>query len=153
MCAFLCCATLYRSAERRVHLSNYVFIESRDPFDSPDTNVVSEKAVALRKKGHTVTVFLVRKESLALERRPQNHRYPPSLNPASPYSPMTSHCRSVASPWMSAPRASRLARWSVCSTSSFRKIPRPFGTRVPGEWGNGPCSILNFHPIRMEIEN
>ena len=40
-------------------MSNYVFIESRDPFDSPDTNVVSETAVALKKKGHTVTVLLV----------------------------------------------------------------------------------------------
>jgi sulfur relay (sulfurtransferase) complex TusBCD TusD component (DsrE family) len=40
-------------------LSNYVFIESRDPFDSSDTNFISETAVALKKKGHTVTVFLV----------------------------------------------------------------------------------------------
>ena len=40
-------------------MSNYVFIESRDPFDSADMNSVSETAVALRKKGHTVTVFLV----------------------------------------------------------------------------------------------
>lgn len=40
-------------------MSNYVFIESRDPFDSPDTTFVSETAVALKKKGHTVTVFLV----------------------------------------------------------------------------------------------
>jgi len=40
-------------------LSNYVFIESRDPFESPDTNLVQEKAVSLKKKGHTVTVFLV----------------------------------------------------------------------------------------------
>jgi sulfur relay (sulfurtransferase) complex TusBCD TusD component (DsrE family) len=40
-------------------LSNYVFIESRDPSDSPGTASVSETAVDLQKKGHNVTVFLV----------------------------------------------------------------------------------------------
>jgi len=40
-------------------VSNYVFFESRDPFDSPGTTLVSETAVALKLKGHTVTVFLV----------------------------------------------------------------------------------------------
>jgi sulfur relay (sulfurtransferase) complex TusBCD TusD component (DsrE family) len=40
-------------------VSNYVFIESRDPLDSPETIFVTETAVALRKKGHSVTVFLV----------------------------------------------------------------------------------------------
>ena len=40
-------------------MSNYVFIESKDPFDSPDTSFVAEAAVALKKKGHSVTVFLV----------------------------------------------------------------------------------------------
>ena len=39
-------------------MSNYVFIESRDP-------LVSEAAVELRKKGHTVTVFLVQNGVLA----------------------------------------------------------------------------------------
>jgi hypothetical protein len=41
-------------------VSNYVFIESKNPFDSPDADFVTEKAVALKKKGHTVTVFLVK---------------------------------------------------------------------------------------------
>jgi sulfur relay (sulfurtransferase) complex TusBCD TusD component (DsrE family) len=40
-------------------VANYVFIESRDPFESPETKSVTETAVALSKKGHTVTVFLV----------------------------------------------------------------------------------------------
>ena len=40
-------------------MTNYVFIESRNPFDSPDTAFVAEAAVALKKKGHSVTVFLV----------------------------------------------------------------------------------------------
>lgn len=45
------CATLYR-------VSNYVFIESQ-------YSLVSEPAVALRKEGHTVTVFLVQNGVLA----------------------------------------------------------------------------------------
>jgi hypothetical protein len=40
-------------------MSNYVFIESRDPFESRDTRFVEETAVALKGRGHQVTVFLV----------------------------------------------------------------------------------------------
>jgi predicted peroxiredoxin len=40
-------------------VSNYVFIESRDPFDSPDTSFLAETATALKKRGNGVTVFLV----------------------------------------------------------------------------------------------
>ena len=57
-------------------MSNYVFIESRDPFESPDTNVVSEKAVALRKKGHTVTVFLVEKGVLGARKQAAKSQVP-----------------------------------------------------------------------------
>src|SRR5712691_4042855 len=39
--------------------SHYVFIESRDPFDSADTGFVSDTAAALRQRGAPVTVFLV----------------------------------------------------------------------------------------------
>ena len=40
-------------------MSNYVFIESRDPFDSPDTSFLADTAAALKKRGNQVTVFLV----------------------------------------------------------------------------------------------
>jgi hypothetical protein len=43
----------------------YVFIESRDPFDSPDTGFVADAAVALHERGRTVTVFLVQNGVLA----------------------------------------------------------------------------------------
>ena len=42
-------------------MANYVFIESRNPFDM-------ETAVALKKKGHTVTVFLVQNGVLGARR-------------------------------------------------------------------------------------
>jgi len=57
-------------------LSNYVFIESRDPFDSDDTNSVSETAVALRKKGHTVTVFLVENGVLGARKQAAKSQVP-----------------------------------------------------------------------------
>lgn len=43
----------------------YVFIESRDLFDSPDTGFVADAATALRARGHAVTVFLVQNGVLA----------------------------------------------------------------------------------------
>ena len=39
--------------------SQYVFIESRDPFDSADTGFVADTATALRQRGRSVTVFPV----------------------------------------------------------------------------------------------
>jgi predicted peroxiredoxin len=45
--------------------SQYVVIESRDPFDSADTRFVSETATALRAKGRPVTVFFVQNGVLA----------------------------------------------------------------------------------------
>ena len=57
-------------------MSNYVFIESRDPFDSADTNSVSETAVALRKKGHTVTVFLVENGVLGARKQAAKSQVP-----------------------------------------------------------------------------
>jgi len=44
---------------------NYVFIESRDAFDSPDTSFLAETAVSLKKRGNNVTVFLVQNGVLA----------------------------------------------------------------------------------------
>jgi intracellular sulfur oxidation DsrE/DsrF family protein len=43
----------------------YVFIESRDPFDSPDTGFVADTAAALHRRGRAVTVFLVQNGVLA----------------------------------------------------------------------------------------
>ena len=38
---------------------NYIFVESRDPFESRDIRFVEETATALKQRGHSVTVFLV----------------------------------------------------------------------------------------------
>ena len=46
-------------------MSNYVFIESRDPFESRDTQFLEETAVAVKERGHDVTVFLVQNGVLA----------------------------------------------------------------------------------------
>ena len=40
-------------------MARYVFIESRDPFESRDTQFVEETAIAVKERGHEVTVFLV----------------------------------------------------------------------------------------------
>jgi intracellular sulfur oxidation DsrE/DsrF family protein len=45
--------------------SHYVFIESRDPYDSADTGFVADTAAALRRRGRPVTVFLVQNGVLA----------------------------------------------------------------------------------------
>ena len=45
--------------------SQYVFIESRDPFDSAVTGFVADTATALRRRGRPVTVFLVQNGVLA----------------------------------------------------------------------------------------
>lgn len=43
----------------------YVFIESRDPFESTDTGFVADMAMALSGRGRPVTVFLVQNAVLA----------------------------------------------------------------------------------------
>jgi predicted peroxiredoxin len=45
--------------------SQYVFIESRDPFESPDTGFVADTAEALAARGRSVTIFLVQNGVLA----------------------------------------------------------------------------------------
>lgn len=40
-------------------MSNYIFIESRDPFESRDTEFIEETALAVKDRGHDVTIFLV----------------------------------------------------------------------------------------------
>jgi predicted peroxiredoxin len=50
-------------------MTNYVFIESRDPFESKDTQFVEETAAALKQLGNQVTVFLVQNGVLACRRK------------------------------------------------------------------------------------
>jgi predicted peroxiredoxin len=49
-------------------MTNYIFIESRDPFESRDTQFVGEMATALKQRGNEVTVFLVQNGVLATRR-------------------------------------------------------------------------------------
>ena len=46
-------------------MTRYLFIESRDPFESRDTQFVEETAIAVKERGHDVTVFLVQNGVLA----------------------------------------------------------------------------------------
>jgi predicted peroxiredoxin len=45
--------------------SQYVFIETRDPFESAGAGFVADTATALRERGRPVTVFLVQNGVLA----------------------------------------------------------------------------------------
>jgi hypothetical protein len=56
--------------------SHYVFIESRDPFESPDTAFVADTATALNGRGHAVTVFLVQNAVLATRAGARGSRLP-----------------------------------------------------------------------------
>ena len=47
-------------------MSNYVIIESRDPFESRDVRFVVDTATNLKRKGNDVTVFLVQNAVLAV---------------------------------------------------------------------------------------
>ena len=46
-------------------MTKYVFIESRDPFASRDTEFIEQTAIAVKDRGHEVTVFLVQNGVLA----------------------------------------------------------------------------------------
>ncbi len=59
-------------------MARYVFIESRDPFESNDAQFVPETATALKQCGHEVTVFLVQNGALAA-RRNARHSHLPQL--------------------------------------------------------------------------
>jgi len=60
-------------------VSNYVFIESRDPFDSPDTSFLAETAASLKKLGNDVTVFLVQNGVLATRKQARKSHLPQLL--------------------------------------------------------------------------
>ncbi len=46
-------------------MSNYLLIESRDPFESRDTRFLAETALMLAHRGHQVTLFLIQNGVLA----------------------------------------------------------------------------------------
>ena len=49
-------------------MTNYLFIETRDPLESRDTEFVAETAAALKERDNEVTVFLVQNGVLAARR-------------------------------------------------------------------------------------
>ncbi|SRR6266536_2036669 len=57
-------------------MANYLFIESRDPFESRDTDFISETAAALQKRGHDVTVFLVQNGVLGARKNARGSHLP-----------------------------------------------------------------------------
>ena len=52
-------------------MTNYLFIESREPFGSTDTGFVTDTALALKQRDNEVTIFLVQNGVLAARRRTQ----------------------------------------------------------------------------------
>ena len=53
-------------------MPNYLFIESRDLFETRDTRFIEETATALRQQGHEVTVFLLQNGVLAARQTARN---------------------------------------------------------------------------------
>jgi len=49
-------------------MSNYIFIETTDPFSSADSNFVADTAIGLRQNGHNVTIFFVQNGVLVLRK-------------------------------------------------------------------------------------
>jgi intracellular sulfur oxidation DsrE/DsrF family protein len=49
-------------------MNTYLFIESRDPFESRDTRFVTETAIDLKRKGNQVAVYFVQNGVLAARR-------------------------------------------------------------------------------------
>jgi sulfur relay (sulfurtransferase) DsrF/TusC family protein len=56
-------------------MTNYLFIESRDPFGSTDT-FVADTAIALKQRDNEVTVFLVQNAVLAARKNARGSRLP-----------------------------------------------------------------------------
>ena len=57
-------------------MTNYLFIESRDPFGSTDTTFVADTAIALKQRHNEVTVFLVQNGVLAARRNARGSHLP-----------------------------------------------------------------------------
>ena len=58
-------------------MSNYVIIESRDPFESRDVRFVVDTATNLKRKGNDVTVFLLQNAVLAVRGNARLSHLPP----------------------------------------------------------------------------
>lgn len=50
-------------------MAHYLFIDTRDPFETRDTEFVVSTATALRRRGNDVTLFLVQNGVLAARRQ------------------------------------------------------------------------------------
>lgn len=50
-------------------MSHYLFIDSRDPFESRDTDFLVSTATALRQRGNEVTLFLVQNGVMGARRQ------------------------------------------------------------------------------------
>ena len=57
-------------------MSRYLFIESRDPFESRDVQFVVETATALKRQGEEVIVFLVQNGVLAARKNASSSHLP-----------------------------------------------------------------------------
>jgi sulfur transfer complex TusBCD TusB component (DsrH family) len=57
-------------------MTNYVFIESRDPFESRDCQFVLDTTTTLKQRGHEVVVFLVQNGVLAARREARGSHLP-----------------------------------------------------------------------------
>lgn len=55
---------------------DYLFIESRDPFESRDAQFVAETATSLKQRDNEVTVFLVQNGVLAARRNARGSHLP-----------------------------------------------------------------------------
>ena len=53
-------------------MTKYIFIESRDPFESRDTSFIAETASSLKLRGHDVTVFLLQNGVFAARNSPHS---------------------------------------------------------------------------------
>ena len=58
-------------------MTNYIFIETRDPFESRDTQFLVDTATALKERGNDVTVFLAQNGVLAARRNARGSHLPP----------------------------------------------------------------------------
>ncbi|MGE0129749.1 MAG: DsrE family protein [Blastocatellales bacterium] len=57
-------------------MARYVLIESRDPFESRDTQFVTDTAVALKQLGHEVVIFLAQNGVLAARKNARRSHLP-----------------------------------------------------------------------------
>src|SRR4029079_15640435 len=53
---------------RRSSMTEYVLIESRDPFESRDTDFVEQTALAIKERGYRVTLFLLQNGVFAVRK-------------------------------------------------------------------------------------